>query len=471
MAIQHITDFQQGMMESIEKANGTGLPVLFSHVAHLPVENLLHAYSSCESLYKGERFFWRNPEKDLIFAGIGSACKYHSFTSGSKRFKEMKSNWAKQCENTLQSGLLNIDGTGAITFGGFSFDSNTVKPLSLWEHYGAYLFFVPKFLLTQTGDQTYITSTMIVDPDMDADIVHSYSEERERMIQTVRGRLKSIVIPQIANQVEPGVADWKHAVQNTINDIQRDEVEKVVLARHMQVNFNEGLPADVVLYNLSEQQQSSFIFSLESASESFVGATPERLVKKHSTQVFSACLAGSTPRGKTKEEDIVLEQELLKDTKNLAEHQYVVQMISEDLSTVCTKITMPDQPTVMKNRHIQHLYTPVEGTCTRETSILDMVEALHPTPAMGGSPREKAIEKINHYEQFDRGLYAAPIGWMDTKGNGDFAVAIRSALLKSNQACLFAGCGIVEDSTPESEYSETLTKFKPMLSALGGVYE
>ena len=122
----------------------------------------------------------------------------------------------------------------------------------------------------------------------------------------------------------------------------------------------------------------------------------------------------------------------------------------------------------MKLKNIQHLYTPVKCVSKPGTSLLDFVELLHPTPALGGSPRDVAMEKIEQYEGMDRGFYAAPIGWMDLYGNGDFSVGIRSGLLQGHKAHLYAGCGIVEKSDPDSEYMETKVKFKPMLSALEG---
>ncbi|HAQ08276.1 MAG TPA: isochorismate synthase, partial [Bacillus bacterium] len=154
--------------------------------------------------------------------------------------------------------------------------------------------------------------------------------------------------------------------------------------------------------------------------------------------------------------------------KNLIEHQYVVDMIKEAMRETCDEVILPDEPKLMKMKYIQHLYTPVVGKNREGTSLLHLVNRLHPTPALGGLPKKAAVEKIREVEQMDRGLYAAPIGWMDYQGNGEFAVAIRSGLIQGREASLFAGCGIVADSNAESEYTETSIKFRPMLTALGG---
>src|SRR5690606_13710895 len=126
----------------------------------------------------------------------------------------------------------------------------------------------------------------------------------------------------------------------------------------------------------------------------------------------------------------------------------------------------PKKPILLKTPHVQHLYTPITAK-TGNASLLEIIEAMHPTPALGGYPKEAGIAKIRDIEPMDRGWYAAPIGWIDYNGNGEFAAAIRSALLQEKQASLFAGVGLVADSDPMAEYEETLMKFKPMLSALG----
>ena len=144
-------------------------------------------------------------------------------------------------------------------------------------------------------------------------------------------------------------------------------------------------------------------------------------------------------------------------------------MIKGAIEDTCSEVDIPSEPRLLKLRHIQHLYTPVKGKPNLGTSLLMLVERLHPTPALGGVPTTSAMLKIREVEDMDRGFYGGPIGWLDYQGNGEFAVAIRSGLIQENEASIFAGCGVVENSEPESEYEETKIKFKPMLSALGGI--
>ncbi|MED2930573.1 isochorismate synthase, partial [Bacillus swezeyi] len=180
------------------------------------------------------------------------------------------------------------------------------------------------------------------------------------------------------------------------------------------------------------------------------------------------CLAGSIKRGENEQEDRMLGLELLNDEKNLIEHNIVVNMIFKAFLSNCSHVKKPDKPGLYKTKNVQHLYTPVVGKMNEESSLFHLIEQLHPTPALGGAPQHKAVEVIRNIEPLSRGWYAAPAGWIDMRGNGEFAVAIRSGLIESKEARLFAGCGIVADSDPALEYEETQMKLKPMLSALGG---
>jgi isochorismate synthase len=172
------------------------------------------------------------------------------------------------------------------------------------------------------------------------------------------------------------------------------------------------------------------------------------------------------PRGATPEEDARIGEELMNSSKNRHEHAVVVDTIKSALGAVCDKVQAAEAPGLLKLANVQHLYTPITGQLQANHSILELVEQLHPTPAVGGLPNKSALEAIREREQLDRGWYAAPVGWLDAKGDGEFVVALRSALLRGNKAVLFVGCGIMGDSDPATEYQESCLKAKVMLSAL-----
>jgi menaquinone-specific isochorismate synthase len=148
------------------------------------------------------------------------------------------------------------------------------------------------------------------------------------------------------------------------------------------------------------------------------------------------------------------------------EHEFVVTAVREALQPICSKLDIPAEPEVRKYPNVQHLYSPIKGVLKSKTDVLNVLSAMHPTPAVGGFPTEQSLDHIKRLEHFDRGWYAAPVGWICSSGRSEFSVAIRSALLCKNEATLYAGCGIVEGSDPEKEWHETQIKLIPMISAL-----
>ncbi len=241
-----------------------------------------------------------------------------------------------------------------------------------------------------------------------------------------------------------------------------------MLARELEAEFKQPININDVLVNLVNHQTDSFIYIFDQGDDAFISATPERLVKADDNELLSTCLAGTIKRGETPDEDSLLAHQLLNDEKNRSEHQYVVSMIKEAIEPLTYSIDIPTSPVILPLRSLQHLYTPVTARLKESQTIFDLIEKLHPTPALGGEPRHVAMQFIEENEPFERGWYAAPVGWVDADDNGEMAVAIRSALINQNKATLFAGCGIVEESDPLAEYEETKLKFTPMLEALGG---
>lgn len=269
-----------------------------------------------------------------------------------------------------------------------------------------------------------------------------------------------------AYEVEPD--RWKQSVSQVAQEIQAGKMDKLVLAREIRLESEDAFASSKILNQLWKRQPSSFLFAVEREGACFLGASPERLVKRDGDRLVSTCIAGTTRRGRDWEEDWTFGQELLSDPKNRVEHQVVVEMIREAFQQGCSHVRVPEEPTLYQVRDVQHLFTPVEGRAKLGTTLLSMVEQLHPTPALGGYPREVAMTRIRELEVMDRGWYAAPLGWVDFRGDGEFACGIRSGLIRGQTASLFAGCGIVGDSDPNSEYEETRMKFRPMLSAIGG---
>ncbi|MFD0051169.1 isochorismate synthase MenF [Actinomycetes bacterium NPDC127524] len=465
LAISQQSELLFGLTEALKKAQETNQNVLFSEVKKIDVINPLSFYQAGRERYAGERFFWQDPAKETTIIGLGKAEKLQG-AANAARFKEIESRWSDLLSNAVKIGTADAAATGPLLFGGFSFDYQKSSSM-LWDQFGDHLLYIPAFMLSICEGEAYLTANLICSPEDSADHFIDLINEREKYIYENLGR-GSFSGNELLSQIEIQPEEWKKTVAEAVEELKETDLDKIVLAREMRLVFQDAIFSEAILERLMAEQTASFIFSLESGSDCFIGATPERLIKKSKSQLYSACLAGTIARGKTEEEDELLGAELLCDQKNLIEHQYVVSMISKAINSVCDRVYIPEKPELMKIRHIQHLYTPVTGECDPAVSVFSVIDKLHPTPALGGLPKEKAVTRIREIELLERGLYAGPIGWADSYGNGEFAVGIRSGLIQGNEASLFAGCGVVEDSTPESEYQETSIKFNPMLSALGG---
>ena len=224
--------------------------------------------------------------------------------------------------------------------------------------------------------------------------------------------------PELTGIVESDIDEWSLMIDNALAEIGTGKLEKVVLARTIELNFDGEISPSLVMENLSNQQSNSFLFGIEHGQVAFVGASPERLILKNGHNISTACVAGTIGRGESEYSDKMLENELLNDSKNVNEHRFVVNYIRTVLENKCLKLDIPSEPQILKNKNVQHLYTPVNGIALPEKSILDFVSDLHPTPAMGGMPHPLALQKIKALENFNRGFYASPLGWMDQFGNG-----------------------------------------------------
>lgn len=424
--------------------------------------SLRTSFEKGQKRFKGERFYWQTPEKNFTLAGFG---KDKELTYDQASFEQVDAFILEEKEKIYQNCF--ITGTGAILFGGFAFDGKQTEQND-WSSMEQGLFYLPTFLLTETDDKQYLTI--------------NFSAENKEILQqkwleltSQFTELMSVVIIEKNNHVqikaeEVAVSEWMSVVDDTVAKLREvGPLEKVVLARRMEVQSNHPFQADVILKNLQQQQTNTYFFVLESEDRLFIGATPERLLKASIKTFSTASIAGSVSRGTTEMEDDELGNYLLNDMKNKQEHKIVVDRIIKELEQMTGTSIQAQAPQLLKNRDIQHLYLPIEGKRQKTYRFLKGIRQLHPTPALGGEPKELALNWLKEHEQLDRGLYGAPIGWIAIKEDiGEFAVGIRSAVFSGNIGYLYAGCGIVKDSQAEQERIETKIKFQPMLRGIGG---
>jgi menaquinone-specific isochorismate synthase len=245
-------------------------------------------------------------------------------------------------------------------------------------------------------------------------------------------------------------------------------LRKVVLSRPISVRLDGPLPLSTVLRRLRAGEPNCTIFSMPVPDGSFFGASPELLVARHGARVSCFPLAGTAPRGDTARSDADAQRDLARSAKNRAEHRYVVDEIADALAPFCTELTVPDQPSLVAFRSVAHLGTRIEGALANDTGVLALLERLHPTPAVGGTPRAEALAFIDAREAGARGFWAGPVGWAGANGDGEWMIGIRSARLDGDgsSVTLRAGSGIVPDSEPAAEAAETNVKLATVLDAV-----
>jgi len=333
-------------------------------------------------------------------------------------------------------------GTGAVAFAALPFDPSM-----------AAAFVVPELVVGKAADGTRWLTTVGDDP---GDPVGHPAELLAPTPDEARpGRFA------VEGVQEAG--EWMDTVADATKRIAAGDFDKVVLAREVRVTADEPLPRLALLRRLRRAFPGCFAFAVGG----MVGASPELLVSRSGDTVRAHPMAGTAPRGGDPTTDARLAASLLSSAKDRAEHQITIDMVWETLLPFCSYVDSEPEPSIVAVANVQHLASLVEGRLSHPpASVLELVAALHPTPAVAGWPLAPALQYIAANEGIDRDRYAGAVGWVDAAGNGTWAVGIRSALLDGPTARLFAGVGVVADSDPQAELAETEAKFQAVLSAI-----
>jgi isochorismate synthase len=467
-------ELQHSLRRGIQLARRRGQDVLVSVSEPASARDLIELFDRGRQLTPDCQY-WSQPGDELAFAGLGIAFAIEVVEAS--RFRQAANAWRRLLTEAIVEGPRGLPGVGPLLLGGFAFDVQ--EPASeLWRGYPPGRLVLPRLLFTRAQGQTWLTYNAVVashaEPDVEAANLRAL---RDRVLALAAGparknghrphalRPNGRVGPVAVHELRPA-AEWKAEVAQAARVIKSHELEKVVLARAVQLRADKPFDPVGALRHLAAHYRGCYLFAVARGERCFLGATPEQLARLRADEVTTMSLAGSIRRGETPDEDERLGQALLDSAKDRDEHAVVTRAMMEALGETCVDLLVSDEPSLLKLGNIQHLCTPIRGRLNNGHGLLDLVERLHPTPAVGGRPRDAALQLIREHERLDRGWYAGPVGWLDERGEGEFAVALRSALLHGNTATLFAGCGIVADSDPEREYAEADLKFKPMSAAL-----
>ncbi|MEM7112327.1 MAG: isochorismate synthase [Chloroflexota bacterium] len=416
-----------------------------------------------------ERFYWEDGRNHLVFAGSGVTKEL--FAWGERRFRSIE----RQAKALFQDTTVVNEAAPLAAprlFGGFAFRED-FAPDEAWTTFQPAHFVLPHYQLVQQDNESWLTiNAQLPASEEPSELVPQLHEALTIRYELL---LAAKAAPNIRHEMPPATAvnypmsfpAWETMISTATNRTRHTELNKVVLARVCEVQFDEQVNVDGALSFLAEKYANSYRFLFEPRpAHAFYGATPELLARVNGRSFTTMGLAGSIARGKTKAEDETLANEMLNSAKDRHEHEIVVDSIRRRLEPFTDSLAIPTTPSVMALSNIQHLFTPIQAQLSQPMGILPLVENLHPTPALGGSPRELAMQFISEAEPITRGWYGAPMGWIDHNLNGAFIVGIRSAVAQNKRVWLYAGAGIVDDSIPQKEWDETALKFRPMLEAL-----
>ncbi|NJK35504.1 MAG: isochorismate synthase [Oscillatoriales cyanobacterium SM2_2_1] len=396
--------------------------------------------------------YWRQP--DFLLAGSGTSALWQD--GGWERFPRALA----FCESVVDRSA----GEVPLMVGGFAFAEQSSHNC-LW---------LPQRLLVQSAGRSRVQIQYAVLPGMDgAGVVMAVQEQmaiaqkQPHFIDSSDREVFELPDSRVDN---PQQKTWRETIDRALSAIQEGTLKKVVLARALEVCAKSPWQHWGVLSRLQKQFPNCFNFLLESPDRRlFLGASPERLFQIESGRLTCDAIAGSIERGENPTQDQILADSLWHSDKDRHEHALVVQSICDRLRQCGLAPHPSDHPQLLKLANVQHLYTPIQAQLPQTSlqQVFSLLQSLHPTAAVGGEPRQQALDFLTAWEPRDRGWYAAPVGWLDGSGRATFAVGIRSAYLAGDRAELFAGAGIVAASRPEDETAETLLKFTAMLDALG----
>ncbi|MDX2228126.1 MAG: isochorismate synthase [Leptolyngbyaceae cyanobacterium bins.349] len=406
-----------------------------------------------------------NLVRKTAIAAVDSVAAFH--TQRSQRFTHTKHFIHATLANTLIAGDLTSAGAGPAFFCSFPFeaDADSADPIG----FSTATVFLPKWQISCHHQDGVVVHNLQIDQDTQLEKLVAETWQTLQQIQSIQSA--QVTPPfqplEFLKKYPVGTTDrFKQSVQSALNSIAAGQLDKVVLAHAVDVISPLPFHQTYSLNNLRRLYPDCYIFAVGNGrGQSFLGASPERLVCLQNRHLLTDALAGSAPRGQTTREDAQLAQALLNSEKDHHEHQVVVDFISRQLERLGLSPELAPLK-LLQLSNIQHLHTPIRAIVPAAIHLLDILAALHPTPAVAGLPRDIACQEIGRYEPFARSLYAAPIGWINHRGEGEFVVGIRSALMDGCRARLFAGAGIVAGSDPDRELAEVQLKLQALLNAL-----
>jgi isochorismate synthase len=425
-----------------------------------------------------EAALWLQPSEGFALVGIGRAWSIEP--AGADRFSRAAAAW-QECLGgaAIEVPAGSPPGVGPVLLGGLGFTGVPPGADDPWGPFGAASLVLPALTFARADGATFVTLAEPIAEAGDADGPGPDPRAAERRWDALVARAAALspaagaVVARPADAPlavlggRPDRVAWDRLVGLFAGAVGRGRLDKVVLARRVDLRSSIEIDVENALRRLAAGAPEGTVYAFARGGRTFLGATPERLVRTAGRDFETVAIAGSAPRGATAGEDAALAAALVASEKEREEHAVVVEMLRESLAPLAETLEVGATPGILPLRDLQHLVTPVRGRLRDQAGLLGLAERLHPTPAVGGEPRDLALEMIAEHEGIERGWYAGPIGWLGADGDGELMVALRCGLVAGCDATLFAGCGIVADSDPSREWEESRMKLRPVASALG----
>ncbi|MGH1563702.1 isochorismate synthase [Mumia sp. DW29H23] len=370
-------------------------------------------------------------------------------TTGPDRFADASAWWREISAHAVVRDKVDVPGSGLVAFGSFAFGDDSGRTRG--REPGSSVLVVPRVVVGRRGTTTWVTTIRDAALAPSAEVGPTDEPAAPEGVVFTDGSTSG--------------AQWESIVSEAVRRIEAGLLDKVVLARDLVADLAEPLDVRAPLRRLAEAYPNCWTFHVDH----LFGATPEMLVRRERGLVTSRVLAGTIRRTGDDARDLALAGSLARSSKDLEEHEYAVRSVADALEPYCSSTNVPEAPFVLHLPNVMHLATDVAGVVDgahESATALDLAAALHPSAAVGGTPRSVALELIAEIEQMDRGRYAGPVGWIDADGDGEWGIALRSAEYDGSRVRLFAGCGIVADSDPEAERAESQAKLVPVRDAL-----
>jgi isochorismate synthase len=412
-------------------------------------------------------FCWEQPDSGFALAGLGSAVEVVS--RGDDRFREVAEGCARAMHDRVSEEPDALPaGAGPVWSAGFAFAPDGGSEPK-WSSLPPALVVLPEVSIARSEGRCFLTAAVMLGPGAGG----------AGAVERIRGRIASLAEAALTPaDPHPSAATtisgrqpperYERIVASAVERIRSGDLDKVVLARQLTVETPSAHDPAAVFGALRDLFPACFCFCMGTPEAAFVGASPELLVRRSGAVAATVALAGTTSRSADPAVDDHLGEAMLRSPKVRDEHRIVVNRIERGLRPHAVWVHGEPDPSVIRVGNLQHLATPIRAQLAEARAAIELAGLLHPTPAIGGEPREQALELIGELEGIDRGWYTGPIGWMDSAEDGEFCVGLRSALLRDRAAHLFAGCGIVADSDPAAELAESELKFEVLLPLLAG---